>query len=326
MRKVTVILPVYNSEKYIGRCLDSILNQTYTDFEIMVINDGSTDSSYDIIKEYKDRYPDKIIVINQENKGVAKTRNESIQRTKSKYIMFVDNDDYLDKDYIETYVKAIEEKNYDIVVGGFRRPNKQGKIVKVLKLQNKEWCKFMIMTPWAKIYKTKYLVDNDIKFLENNIGEDNYFNLKAFLMTKKIVTLEYIGYNWFFNTESVSNTRQKNIKEIQLYELLNSCYEMTKQKEVLKENYQLIETVLTKYIIWIISYTTKGFTYREISKEYDKIFKWLEDRFPDYKRNKKISYTKPIGETLSSRFMTTTFMIFHKLHLGKLLVYMYSKI
>ena len=189
MKKVTVILPVYNAEDYVERCLDSILNQTYTDYEIMVINDGSKDSSYEIIKKYEEKNPDKIIVINQENKGVARTRNESIKRADSKYIMFVDNDDYLDKDYIETYVKAIEKDDNDIVVGGFRRPNEKGEIVKKLELQNEEWSKFMIMTPWAKIYKRQYLIDNDIKFLETNIGEDNYFNLKAFVMTKKIVTL-----------------------------------------------------------------------------------------------------------------------------------------
>ena len=326
MKQVTIILPVYNAENYVGRCIDSIINQTYEDFEIMVINDGSTDSSYEILKEYEKKYPDKIILINQENKGVSKTRNESIKRANSKYIMFVDNDDYLDKDYIETYVKAIETGESDIVVGGFRRPNEEGKIIKELKLQNEEWSKFMIMTPWAKIYKRQYLLDNDIEFLENNIGEDNYFNLKAFLMTKKIVTLKYVGYNWFFNTKSVSNTRQKNIKDIQVYELLNKSYEMLKENELIEKNYQIIETNFTKYIIWIISYATKGFKYKELSKEYDKIFNWLEERFPNYKKNKMISYTKPKGETLSSRFMTRTFMILHKLHLGKLLTYMYSKI
>lgn len=183
MKKVTVILPVYNAEDYLERCFDSILNQTYKDYEIMVVNDGSKDSSYEIIKKYEEKYPDKITVINQENKGVARTRNESINRADSKYIMFVDNDDYLDKDYIETYVKAIEKDENDIVVGGFRRTNEKGKIVKKLELQNEEWSKFMIMTPWAKIYKRQYLIDNEIKFLETNIGEDNYFNLKAFLMT-----------------------------------------------------------------------------------------------------------------------------------------------
>lgn len=325
MKKVTLIVPVYNSEKYIGRCLDSILNQTYTDFEILVVNDGSKDNSQQVINQYKEKYPDKIIAIEQENKGVARTRNDCIQKVDSKYIMFVDNDDYLDSDYIETYVREIEKEDYDIVVGGFRRPNENGKIVKVLKLKDEEWSKFMIMTPWAKIYKRQYLIDNNIKFLESNLGEDNYFNLKAFLMSKKIKTLSYVGYNWFFNTESISNTKQKNIKQLQIYELLNSSYDMVKEEGLLETNYKIIETNFTKYIIWIISYSTNKFSYKEISNEYDKIFNWLKERFPDYKKNKMISYTKPKGETFSSRFLTKTFLIAHNLHLGKLLVYLYSR-
>ena len=121
MEKVTLIIPVYNSEKYIGRCIDSILEQTYTNFKIMIVNDGSTDKSQEIINSYKEKYPDKIISIEQSNKGVAITRNESIKRANSKYIMFIDNDDFLDKDYIETFIKVAEEGDFDMVLGGYRK-------------------------------------------------------------------------------------------------------------------------------------------------------------------------------------------------------------
>ena len=135
MSKVTIIIPVYNSEKYIGKCLDSILQQTYQDFEILVVNDGSKDNSQEVINKYKEKYPDKINAIEQDNKGVARTRNESIQKVKSKYIMFMDNDDYLDKDYIETFVKEIERDNYDAVVGGYRRITEKNKILKNIVLK-----------------------------------------------------------------------------------------------------------------------------------------------------------------------------------------------
>lgn len=117
MDKVTLIIPVYNSEKYIGRCLDSILNQTYNDYEIMIINDGSTDNSQEVINKYKQKWPNKFIIIEQENKGVAITRNEAIKRANSEYIMFIDNDDYIDKDYIEVYMKYIKNGDYDAVLG-----------------------------------------------------------------------------------------------------------------------------------------------------------------------------------------------------------------
>ena len=290
MKKVTVVIPVYNSEKYIARCIDSVINQTYQDFEIQIINDGSKDKSQEIIDSYTKKYPDKIISIEQENKGVAKTRNEAIKRSKSKYIMFLDNDDYLDRDYIEKYVNEIEKEELDVVIGGYKRPDENGNIVKTLKLQDKEWCKFMIMTPWAKIFKRQYLIDNDI------------------------------------NNSSVSNTRQKNIKQIDIYKFLNSSYNMLESEKLLDKHYKIIETVFTQYIIWIISYSTKGLTYKELGEEYDKIFNWLEERFPKYKRNDMISYTKPLGETFRSRFLMETFMIIHKIHLGKLLTFIYSKL
>lgn len=198
--KVSVIIPVYNSEKFIGKCIDSVLSQTFQDFELILINDGSKDNSQKILEEYKQKEPKKITLIQQKNKGVAKTRNESIQMAKGKYVMLIDNDDFIDKDYIETFVKEIEKHDDDVVMGGYRRPNEQGKIIKKLQLPNEPWGKFMIFAPWARIYKKEYLIKNDIKFLPINIGEDVFFNIQAMLMSKKIKIINYIGYNWFFNT------------------------------------------------------------------------------------------------------------------------------
>ena len=219
MPKVTLIIPVYNSEKYIAKCLDSILKQTYTNYEILIVNDGSRDNSEQIICEYKNKYPEKIIFIEQENKGVSITRNESIKKANGKYIMFIDNDDYIDSNYIETFINEAEKGDYDVVLGGYRRITENKKVLRTLKLKNTEWSKLMIVSPWAKIYKKQFLIDNNITFLKNNLGEDVFFNLKAMFVSKKIKIIEYIGYNWFFNTKSVSNTIQINITQLQVYEL-----------------------------------------------------------------------------------------------------------
>lgn len=326
MKKVSVIIPVYNSEKYIGRCLESVLNQTYSNFEIIVINDGSKDNSQKIIDEYKEKYPDKIISINQQNKGVAITRNESIKRATGKYIMFVDNDDFLDIDYIETFVNEAEKNDYDIVLGGYRRPNENGKIIKKLKLKDTEWSKLMITAPWAKIYKKDYLLKNKFEFLNTNIGEDVYFNLSAMLISNKIKIIPYIGYNWFYNTESISNTKQKNINKLQIYELLNSCYDSLKNRNLMNNHYEIIEAYFMRYIFWILTYTTKKQKYNIINEQYDKVFKWLKEKFPNYKKNKLIGFFKPKGELKSIRFATKIFYIFHSINLGKIFIYFYSKL
>lgn len=324
--KVSVIVPVYNSEKYIERCLNSILEQNYNDFELIVINDGSKDKSLEILKDYQNKFPQIITLIDQENMGVAKTRNNAIKMAKGKYIIFIDNDDFIDKDYIETFVKEAEKEEFDVVLGGYRRPNEKGEIIKELKLPQEEWAKFMIFAPWARIYKKEYLTQNDIEFLSTNIGEDVFFNIQAMLISEKIKIIDYIGYNWFFNTESVSNTTQKNIQNLQVFELLNSCYNVLKEKNILEKNYEIVEMYFIRYIVWFLLFSTKKVKYNIIKTEYEKIFKWLKERFPNYQKNKLLGINKPKGEIANVRITVYLFMLAHKLKLGKVMLAIYSKI
>ena len=109
MPKVSVIVPVYNTEKYLERCIDSIISQSFKDFELILINDGSKDKSLSIMKEYakKDK---RIKVFDQNNKGPAITRNFGINKSKAKYVMFIDSDDYIDDNYIQDYYNAISKR------------------------------------------------------------------------------------------------------------------------------------------------------------------------------------------------------------------------
>ena len=160
-------------------------------------------------------------------------------------------------------------------------------------------------------------------FLENNLGEDMYFNLKALLLGN-VKSIDYVGYNWFFNTKSVSNTIQKNITQLQVFELIDSCYNMLKENEILEKNYEMIEAHFIKYIIWLILFSTKKLDYKTISKEYDKLFNWLKQKFPNYKNNKVVRLWKPKGELFSIRLIVVTMSIANKIGLGKALVYVYS--
>lgn len=125
---------------------------------------------------------------------------------------------------------------------------------------------------------------------------------------------------------SVSNTKQKNIKNLQVYELLNHCYEVLKEKEILEENYEMVEMYFIRYIVWLLLFSTKKVEYQTIKKEYQKIFAWLEERFPNYKKNKLVGITTPKGELASVRLTVYLFMLFHKLGLGKAILFIYSKI
>ena len=116
---VSVIIPVYNAKEGIKQCMDSLLNQSFTDFEIILLNDGSTDNSLEVIKKYA-ADNDFIRVIDKENEGVAKTRNKGIQLANGKYIVFIDNDDFVDSDYLERFYNEIDQEQLDIVLGGYK--------------------------------------------------------------------------------------------------------------------------------------------------------------------------------------------------------------
>jgi len=323
-KKVSVIIPVYNSSNYISKCLESILNQTYTNYEIIAINDGSTDNSKEIISQYEKKYPNIIKHIEQENIGVAKTRNKGINIATGNYIMFIDNDDYIDNDYIQTFVYEMEKGNYDVVLGGYKRTNENGAIIKKVRLKNTEWSKLMVVAPWSKIYRKDYLINNKIEFLDSNIGEDVYFNLQALLLSNNIKIIDYIGYNWFFNSKSVSNTSQKSFKQLDVFFLLNKSYEIVKEKDILLKNNLIIEMYFFRYIIWLLLFTMKKASKKEINEGYDKLFNWLKERFPNYRKNKLIGIGRPKGELIGTQLIYTIFMLFHKLRLGKFLIYFYT--
>ena len=325
MIKLSVIIPVYNCENYLSRCLDSILNQTFNDYEVICINDGSNDGSLEILNKYS-MIDKRIKVYNQKNIGVAKTRNKAIKLAKGKYIMFIDNDDFIDIDYFEVNINEIIKKKMDIVLSGYRRVDCNNKIIKSLKLENTKWSRLMIMAPWAKIYRKEFIVKNNIIFLDNDIGEDVYFNMQAMFLTDKIDIIDYIGYNWFYNNESVSNTKQKNYKVVNVDYLLDELYSVLEINNIIKDNYVIIEMFFIRYLIWFLTFSTKGMKFIDISYVYDKLFNWLKDRFPNYNKNKLIGLNKPVGEVRIVRYIDFIFMKMHKIKLGKLLIYLYSVI
>lgn len=236
MNKVSIIIPVYNAQEYIKKCVESFLIGTYQNIEILLINDGSTDSSLEVIRELEEKYPEKIIVYSQENCGVAKTRNKGIIYATGKYIVFADNDDYVDNDYVERLVKEIEKEDYDYIVSSFRRVDKRGKILYQKKYKDESWTYYMFETPWAKIFKREFLIENEIKYMDVPVGEDIYFSICANWKSDKKKVIPYVGYNWLYNEASVSNTIHKehsknNVQNLtKLLKKILAMYESYKEK------------------------------------------------------------------------------------------------
>ena len=198
MPKISIIIPVYNTEQYLRQCLDSIINQTFTDFECICVNDGSTDNSLSILQEYANR-DNRIKIINQQNKGVAVTRNVLLKNSSGKYVAFVDCDDWIAQNYLEILYNTIEKLHYDIVLcNHYRYYSKDNEFVRYVPdiVINKKTasfdkfiCGYNFGAVWARLYRREFLENNKIFFLENVIMEDYLFSIITYLSTIKIAQI-----------------------------------------------------------------------------------------------------------------------------------------
>ena len=205
MPKVSVIIPVYNVEPYLRNCLDSVINQTLKDIEIICINDGSTDNSLSVLNEYKSK-DNRIVVIDKKNEGVAITRNLGIKIVSGDYISFIDADDYLETNtfYEKLYTCALET-NSDIVKGNYKFNNQ---VLNVVNNKIKENKIYFIAEFASAIYKTAFIKNNDIKFPILSDMEDPNFAFKCAIYANKIEIVDDANYVIVENPNSI--TRKKN--------------------------------------------------------------------------------------------------------------------
>lgn len=325
MKNISVIIPVYNGSKYIIRCLDSLIEQTCKEFEVIIVNDGSTDDSLQLIQNYKEKHLGdlNICIYNQKNSGIAVSRNNGIAYSDKEYIVFLDQDDYVEKDYIEILSKEIKKGNLDIVVTGYNRVTFDGRIKRRVSIINDEWGKFLNVAPWGKIYKTSFIVENNLHFLKVIKGEDVYFTINAYSLTNKITTLPYVGYNWVDNDLSVSNTLHREIKiENSIMPLF---YELSKtlqgQKCITSE---ILEYFFIKSTVYELLYCARGKEKEDILELYKKVMEWLDKNFPENIQNKYVSFFCPKSEMWYTRIIIKFFWTLRKFRLAKKFLIIYA--
>lgn len=216
---VSIIVPIYNAEKFLARCIESLTKQTYQSLEIILINDGSKDNSLAICNDFKKK-DKRIVVIDQENSGVGKTRNKGIAVAKGKYIVFVDSDDYANANLVEELVKKASEDNSDYVLGGISLI-KDGSTIggalledKVLNVKEyvesvllKKTINYVCGAPYSKLFRTDVIRKHNINFDEKlTYAEDFLFNINYLQFASKISTTSAVLYNYIlFNNNSLTN-------------------------------------------------------------------------------------------------------------------------
>lgn len=237
--KISVVMPVYNVEKYLANTLNSLLNQTLKEFEIICINDGSKDSSLEILREYEKK-DSRIKIIDKINEGPSVARNLGIKEAKGEFISFIDSDDWVSENFFEALYFAAKKYNSDIACCGFIRHSK--KQTKKLVYKKEEFVKSadeklaLTRVPelsyiWNKIYKREKLLQNNLYFPIGRIFEDICWSIKAVYYLDGVVTVPDCNYFYRKNPTSIVSTKSnKNAKDCSLSE--QEMFEFAKEKNL----------------------------------------------------------------------------------------------
>lgn len=249
--KLSVLVPCYNVEKYIRQCIESIINQSFSDIEIICLNDGSTDHTLDILKEYESN-DNRIVIIDKPNSGYGATMNIGIKKAKAKYIAIVESDDYIEEEMFHVLYNEAEKNNLDVARCLYRKVNEvTGKeeiidespwfyelntVFKPIKTPN---IFFIAPSIWAMIYRKEFLTDNNIRFLETPGAsyQDTSFNFKVLSKAQRMKVVPNVLHNYRINENSSVCSSGKIFcvcdedTEIHRYAKNNGIY--TELKEVL---------------------------------------------------------------------------------------------
>ena len=295
--KVSVIVPVYNVEPYLDKCLNTLVNQTLKKIEIIIVNDGSKDNSEKIIKKYLKKYPEKIKYIKKANGGLSSARNEGLKYASGEYIGFVDSDDYVSLNTFNLMYKKAKEKNFDLVVCNlnyvYETKTKMVSAGLDKDLENEDEVKknivFLYPAVWNKLYKKEIL--DSLKFKEGIWYEDVEFNFRVYPRVKSIGYVDKPLIQYVQRESSISKTIDKRL--FNYLDNFNGLIKYYQDNNLYNKYYSELEYSYVRYLyatfIKQLSYTNDQELFKEGVKE---AIKNVQEHFPNYKKN---IYLKKFG-------------------------------
>lgn len=313
MPKVSVIVPVYNVEKYIDKCLNSLVNQTLDDIEIIVVNDGSKDESEKIIKKYKKEY-NNIIYVTKENGGLSSARNFGMIYATGEYVAFLDSDDYVDYELYEKMYKKAKEKNYDYVECDFYweyEDHKKADVGYRFKNKKEMFAKARVVA-WNKLIKRDIIINHKLEFPVGLYYEDVEFFYKLIIHINTFAFVKQPLIYYVQRESSIVNKQDKRTKQI--FKVLDNVIKYYKEKGLYEEYKEEIEYTYSRLLLCS--------SLKRILKIKDKITKellvketWqkLNNKFPNWKKNKILKSNNSINGIYMKSMNNFTFKIYTKL-------------
>lgn len=326
--KVSVIIPVYNVEKYIKRCLESIERQTLKDFELVIINDGSQDDSQKIIDEFTEKKTCEVQCLIKKNEGQAAARNKGIKMAHGEYIAFVDSDDYLEDDYLETLYNAAQENGSQVVVCGYYQVDERGKMLRKVQITNKNVAPYEragMSVVWGKLFERKFLIENNFEFQEGGkIFEDVPYAICTKFQSENPIAIKYCGYYYVQRVGSTMNSTT----------VKSNRFPYEKMTEAIESSNIKVSTEIKKKLEFEVLHFWAGFLFRycrkaeieDIKKLVDYSKKILADYFPEYFRNPYVGITKNREQPLIDRCAVWVFVLMNRLGCINLFVKIITRI
>ncbi len=285
--KISVIVSVYNTEKYIEKCLDSLLNQTYSNIEIVVINDCSTDGSLKILKKYAKKYDNMILIENKENKGLSYSRNVGLEKATGEYIGYIDSDDYVDSTYYEQMMKAIKKEKSEIAIADMKIVYEDGSFPDyVSKGCNGEVNTLNIIknglaaSACNKLFKREII--EKYKFSEGKLNEDLAVILPSIVAAKKISYVENNNYYYVQHTGSIQNSRFSDRRFDIFYGVELTLKRIKGCKNYAKISQAIIYEQLIVLLIYVIPKEKNLIRRHHILKKYNQLSKKYNIRRNQY--------------------------------------------
>ena len=287
MPKVSVIVPVYNVEKYLERCINSLVNQTLQDIEIILVDDGSTDSSKIIIEKYLNLHREKIKYYYKENGGLSSARNYGIPYAKGEYIAFLDSDDYIEPTMYEEMYNVAKKENSDMVECDFiwEYPDKQKYDCGQIYNSKKEALEKARVVAWNKLIKRDILEKEKIEFPFGLRYEDVEFFYKLVPSLNKISFVKSYFIHYVQRDNSIVNTQ--NSKTMDIFKVLDNVIEYYKKNNYYEEYKDQLEYTYTRLLLCSsLKRMCKIDNKEERKKAFEETWNNLNTKFPDWKKNK----------------------------------------
>lgn len=286
MNKVSIIVPVYNTKDYIIRCVDSLVNQTYKDIEIILVNDGSLDNSIDLVNEKYD--DDRIVIVNQDNMGSGQARNNGIKKASGDYLFFVDSDDFIDKDTISIMMnKMINDKVNLVICDYYKYFSDDNKIhinnIPNYDCNNDKQSVIGMPAAFCKLFKKEIFDKYDIKFLPGVFFEDNAIIPFACAVSGKYAYVNKPLYYYFQREGSALNKIEYNEGYEAIFDSLSYLYDKFNKYDMIENYAQELEYIYIEYLLHASNLRFLKFNKLNNIKKVSIIMK---EKYPNYRNNK----------------------------------------